>query len=326
MRVYAVTKLSDEEDVQFSFIQRIFIDLIKTIEKNLGICTIHQLDTKERDEKYEKLKKNLKCFNIEISDSKKENYIISLLDRDTAVIEESVKFPALEQVGDAIYNFAVAEGLFYNPNIKNMSKKFEDYKRAESQVLIAKKIGLNHLFIHNGLPAKYIEFDTIFFDYETFKDEHLQTMNNEKYLADSLEMIIASIYFDKGLMVAIDFAKTLLKKTFPNDFPNEIRLSDENRLDESISEFYWMQILPAPHSNANINQVLMWDALNKMVLTISIGCEDKEKRKFITINYNNINIYGERDFYGINWVFYKYLTNGLNSVLEKYVNIISENY
>ena len=333
LKAHAVTLLSDDEKTQFSYLQRIFINLIKTVEQRLGICTAHQLDLSTRAKYYDKLKKALRAFGIDTDDSYKEDYIISLLDRDTAMASETERFAELEQLGDAIYGLAVAELLFYNPQTclpwnteKKISALFEDYTRAEAQVAISKKLGFDSLFLHIGLPAKYMEYDSLFFDYENLQEEHLQALSKEKYLADSLEMIIGAICRDKGVTAAIKFTKKLLKQTFSKTFSSEVYPTEENKHNEDIEWDYWTRILPAPRTVMEEEQRVLWDALHKVIMTCLLGTDDKGKRKHITGSFGNTAIYGENCGYDISWVFYDYLQNGLDFVLRKYGEKVRENF
>ena len=326
LKAYYVTLLSDDEQIQFSYLQRIFADLIKTIERRLGICTVHQLDSSIRDKHFEELKQILGAYNVNITDKHKADYIISLLDRDTALIEEAESFPILEQIGDAIYGLGVAELLFYDPDIENMAQKLEHFTRAEAQVLISKKLGFDKLYLQIGLPAKYVEYDSLFYDYETFNEEQLQALNQEKYLADSLEMIIGSVYRDLGIVQAIEFAKELLLKTFPKQLHKEVRPTEENKHNKDIDMDYWSRILPSPCSVMTNELHTLWNALNKVILIASLGTDDKDKRRYITHSFGNTAIYGESHNYGVAWAFHDYLNNGLMSVLDKYGDTIRDNY
>ena len=334
LKAHAVTLLSDDEKTQFSYLQRIFIDLIKTVEQRLGICTAHQLDLSTRAKHYDKLKKALRAFGIDTDDRYKEDYIVSLLDRDTAMASETEWFAELEQLGDAIYGLAVAELLFYNPQTclpwnteKKISALFEDYTRAEAQVAISKKHGFDSLFLHIGLPAKYLESDSLFFDYENLQEEHLQVLNKEKYLADSLEMIIGAVCKDKGYETAIRFAKELLKQTFTDKFSSEVKLTEENEHNVDIERDYWARILPAPCTVMEEEHRMLWGALDKVIMTCSLDTDDKNKRKYITGSFGNTAIYGKNfKNHEISFIFYDYLQNGLDFVLRKYGEKVRENF
>jgi len=279
-----------------------------------------------RDKHFEELKQILVAYNVNITDKHKTDYIIALLDRDTALVEEEASFPVLEQIGDAIYGLAVAELLFYNPDTEGMAEKFEHFTRAETQVLISKKQGFDKLYLQTGLPAKYVEYDTLFYDIETFNEEKLQELNQEKYLADSLEMIIGSVYLDLGIMQAIDFAKQLLLKAFPKQLRKEVRPTEENKHNKDIDMDYWSRILPSPCSVMTNELRTLWNALNKVILIASLGTDDKDKRRYITNSFGNTAIYGENHSYRVAWAFHDYLNNGLLSVLEKYGETIRDNY
>lgn len=327
LKAYAVTLLSSEEKVRFSYLHRIFFDLLRTVEKRTGICTAHQLDLSTRNKSYEELKQLLSDYGVQVSDDRKNDYVIALLDRDTATMEETALFPALEQTGDAIYGLAVAELLFYNPATERMAEWFEDYTRAESQVLISKKQGFDKLYLQIGNPAKYVEFDSIYFDYESITEERMQALHREKYLADSLEMIIGAVYRDAGIDKAIGFAKELLLRTFPKTFQEEIHPTDQTIRNRDIDPDYWTKILPAPCSVMTGDLHTLWNALNKAVLVISLGTDEKEKRQFITNSFGNTAIYGDDGYLGsVSWAFYDYLNNGLSFVLAKYGEVIRENF
>ena len=339
LKAYAVTLLSDDEQTQFSFLQRIFVDLIKTIERTINICTTYQLDTTTREKHYLKLKDALKSRDIDPNDEHKNNYIIALLDRDTALIEEAERFPMLEQAGDAIYGLAVAELLFYNPDNlfypednydpsgKNIAERFEKFTRAEAQILISKKNKLDKLYLQVGLPAKYIEYDTLYFNYENSDDEYLQALNQEKYLADSLEMIIGAIYFDKGLYTALNFTKQLLKDTYPKHFSKEIYGDEMEENYEKYDWEYWPRILPGLYSDMCDAHRVLWNALNKVILVATVGTDDANKRRYIT-NHSSASpsIYGVEHFSGISRPFYLYLNTDINYVLKKYSKNILNDY
>ncbi len=321
-KAYAVTLLSSEDQERFSYLQRIFVDLIKAVEKQTGICTVHQLDESTRARQYQALKDRLREYGIEPHDDHTRDYIIALLDRDTARMEEAERFPALELIGDAIYGLAVAECLFYDPATERMPAAFEQYTRAEAQVAIAKKLGLDRLYLPIGLPAKYVECDALFFDYETADDERRQTLLREKYLADSLEMLLGALYGDIGLEPTLDFVKRLLRDTFPNRFRAEVHPTAEAKRDRDIDGDYWSRILPPPCSPMTAGQSTLWHALHKVILTVSLGTDNKRKRRFITNSLGNTAVYGEAHNHGLPWVFHAYLTDGLASALRDHGDVI----
>lgn len=168
------------------------------------------------------MKNILKKYGVEISDKFKNDYIISLLDRKVAVIEESERFPVLEQLGDAVYGFAVAEMMFYQPTYyepESIFKDYENYICASAQIEIAKKLGLDKLYISPlTLSYKYSNESCIDRVNEIFVlRERVLSANDTKFkfLADSLEMVIGTICNDLGYQAAIDFTKHIVKETYP---------------------------------------------------------------------------------------------------------------
>lgn len=333
IKAYATTLLSNDKKTQYAYLQRIFIDVIKTIERKLGVYTAHQLDMSAREKKYVELKKLLSDYGVAVNDNRKQDYIVALLDRDTALMEEAALFPELEQIGDAIYGLSVAELLFYNPDMTyemdyNMSKRFENLIRAEAQVFISKKIGADKLYLHTGLPAKYVEFDTLYYNFETAEEERLQDLKKEKYLADSLEMIIGAVYRDCGIFKAMEFTKKLLFTAFPEQLREEVHPTDENKYRKDIDRDYWTKILPAPYSTMEKEHSTLWSALDKVILIYSLGTERLEEREYITRSFGNTEVSG--DLYscwnGVSWAFYEYLTKGLGAFLERYSEKIRDSY
>lgn len=323
-RAYAVTLVSSDDQTRFSYLQRIFVDLIKTIERRLDLHTVHQLDTDSRDKSYNGLKALLKKHGISINDVRKSEYVTSLLDRDTATMEEAVLFPILEQTGDAIYGLAIAEMKFYDPNSFRTGDIFNKYVSAEKQVIIAKAHGLDKLYLRTGLPAKYVEYDTAYYDFETFDEEKLQELNQEKYLADTLEMIIGAVARDCGIDVALKLSKDLIRAVFPKEFADELR--PEEAKNAGVDADYWARILPPPCSAMTEEQRILWNAFNKVVLIATIGTDDKKKRRFITNSFGNTAVFGEKDNYGVSWIFYDYLNHGLVYVVNKYGDVARNNY
>ena len=59
-------------------------------------------------------------------------------------------------MGDAIYGLAVAEMIFYNPKVQDITKIYSEYITANKQVQISEKIALDKLYMSSySLPRKY---------------------------------------------------------------------------------------------------------------------------------------------------------------------------
>ena len=346
LTAYAALQLENNVQKCYSNLFEIYYDLFKVVEKKFGLKTSFQRNTAGREQAYGQLKETLKSYGVEISDKFKNDYIISLLDRKVAVMDESERFPVLEQLGDAIYGFAVAEMMFYqSPEIEEDSifKEFNKYVSADTQVEIARKIGIDKLYISSlTLSYKYTRDTLVKPDEEIFllKQEIYGHDCKFKFIADSLEMIIGTICREHGYQAAINFTKKIVKDTYPETFGDELRWDNERDMSfdrEAIDWEFFNRIKPAPfldfssyRSKDHLEK--MWDALNKFMIAYSIGTENVSEREFITNHYSHME-YGD-ELYGINFMrgfdinsaMFEYLHIGLAYVMQKYVPRIKENY
>ena len=328
LKSYYMFEITKDKKACFANLFEIFYDLFQFIEKRLGIRTSFQRNTEGRDTAFEILKTILAPRDVHASDNFKEEYVISLLDRKVAIREESEKFPVLEQLGDAIYGFAVAELLFYNPTAENISQSYDDFINANTQILVAKKIGTDKLYLSaHSLPKKYETDILIDADTETyvFVQEREQLANKHKYIADSLEMIIGTICRDCGYEKAISFSKSILKETFPEKFNEELHWGDT--LDLSIDRDYWTRILPSPYSSFENDQRMLWIAFDKFYKTYILGTENVATRQYITYSFGDNKLYDDcGSYYEVNKVFYEYLHKGLKNAIDKYGDSVKEKY
>lgn len=328
LKAFYMLNLVKNKAVCFANLFEVYYDLFQFIEEKTGIKTSYQRNTAGRNEAYVKLKSILKQYGINISDKYKSDYIISLLDRKVAIREESERFPILEQLGDAVYGLALAEMLFYDPDIEHAEAVHHDFISADIQIDIANKIGIGKLYLSSySLPRKYESDILINPDKESyiFQQEREQFENDKKYLADSLEMIIGTICRDCGYQAAIDFTKQILRKTYPKSFFKELRWGDNQN--SNIDRDYWTRILPAPYSHCEPSHKMFWDAFDKFFKAYVLGTEDREIRQFITNSFGDNKLYDDiGTSYEVNQVFYEYLHNGLESAVEKFSNSVKENY
>lgn len=340
---YAANKLESNIDKCYANLFEMFYSLFRAVERKLGLKTTFQKDNDSREKAYAGLKGILNKYGVEISDKHKNDYITSLLDRKVADAEEMERFPALEQLGDAVYGFAVAEMMFYQPTDYEPDSIFKDYDNyvcANAQVEICRKTGLDKLYI-SPLTLSYKQSEN------TGHDKAFSVIGQEsdskdcklKFLADSLEMVIGTICNDLGYAAAIEFSKRIVKEQFPDIFKKEVRW--ENRYDEDhdpeIDWEYWNRIKPAPtpifddFSSQNYLEE-MWRALHKFMLAYSIGTGTKEVREFLTHRYVNLEsgdeLYGVKNlrYSRFNSAMYDYLHNGLAQFIETYSVKIRENY
>ncbi len=318
---YMSTVVKDKKFL-FANLFEIFYDLFQFIEKKTGIRTAYQRNIEGRDSAFAQLKTILKSCDVDISEDFKDDYIIALLDRKVAIREESERFPILEQLGDAVYGLAVAELLFYNPNETDIAKSYNDFICAQVQINVAKKIGIDKLYLSShSLPRKYERDILIDADNEsyTMSQEREQLTNKQKYIADSLEMVIGVMCKDCGFEKALTFSKTILKNTYPKRFNSELHWGDN--LDADIDTDYWQRILPSPYSHFDSCQHTLWQAFDKFYKAFVLGTEEKEVRNFIARDLGDNRVYDKRSSYSdyeVNRVFYEYLHHGLKNAISKY--------
>ncbi len=328
LKAYYMLKLVKDKKACFANMFEVYYDLFQFIEKKTGIKTSYQRNTEGRNEAYNKLKSILKQYGVNICDKYKSDYIISLLDRKVAIREESERFPVLEQLGDAVYGIALAEMIFYDPDIEHAGAVHHDFSSADIQIDIANKIGISKLYLSSySLPRKYESDILINPDNEIYviEQEREQFENNQKYIADSLEMIIGTICRDCGYQTAIDFTKQILRKTYPNKLLNGLRWEDNQNA--NIDRDYWTRILPAPYSHFEPPHKMLWDAFDKFFKAYVLGTEDRGIRQFITNSFGDNELYDViGTSYEVNKVFYEYLHKGLESAVEKFSNSVKENY
>ncbi len=328
LKAFYMLNLVKNKAVCFANLFEVYYDLFQFIEEKTGIKTSYQRNTAGRNEAYVKLKSILKQYGVNISDKYKSDYIISLLDRKVAIREESEKFPVLEQLGDAVYGLALAEMLFYDPDIEHSEAVHHDFISADIQIDIANKIGIGKLYLSSySLPRKYESDILINPDNESyiFQQEGEQFENDKKYIADSLEMIIGTICKDCGYQKAIDFTKQILRKTYPKSFFKELRWGDNQN--SNIDRAYWTRILPAPYSHFEPSNKMLWDAFDKFFKAYVLGTEDREIRQFITNSFGDNKLYDDIGMsYEVNQVFYEYLHKGLESAIEKFSDSVKEKY
>ncbi|MDE5619474.1 MAG: hypothetical protein K2I80_02980, partial [Ruminococcus sp.] len=319
LKCFYMTGIVKDKKLVFANLFEIYYDLFQFIEKKTGIRTVYQRNIEGRDNAFAQLKTILKSYDVDISEDFKDDYIIALLDRKVAIREESERFPILEQLGDAVYGLAVAELLFYNPNETDMAKSYNDFICAQAQINVAKKIGVDRLYLSShSLPRKYESDILIDADREsyTIRLESEQFSNKQKYIADSLEMIIGVICKDCGFEKALTFSKSILRKTYSKKLNTELHWGDNH--DGDIDTDYWQRILPSPYSHFDNYQHTLWQAFDKFYKAIVLGTEEKEIRNYIAYSLGDKGLYDSNSFYEVNRVFYEYLHHGLKNAISKY--------
>lgn len=238
----------------------------------------------DRSEKEQNLMNLLDRFGIHPNN--KEDYLASIIDNEVATIEQMDRFPVIEQVGDAIYELCISEFLLRDLDMENpgqFSNKEIEFVKAPFQVEIAEKIGLDTCYIHN----KFLE-DKFKMDYfDKVITDAMDTSNHydkKTYLADALEMLIGSIYFDQGIEVAIEFTKSILTQN--NDYLKNLSEvvipSHERRFNLDWNEYeLYTRIYPQLnmfYSGQYVIQEPLGYSLSKLLSILVYGNETKQKR------------------------------------------------
>lgn len=309
-------------------LNEIFYDFFDMLEKEKGLVLGIKTDQTVKENHFKKLKEILKAYDVEIGlkEGTKENYIISLLDRKVATIRQQEKFPELEQLGDAIYNFVVSEALFYNSKInsqKEFNEKFQEYVCGKSQVKIANVLGLDKLYINlmnindNSEKLTYVEkMQTNTLDERRYNEINIS-------LADTLEMIVGSVSIEYGYMEAIKLCKKLIATTYPKLIFEKISLFDVQN-DKNFSLEYKKKIFPGPFEIdfRDNDYCQMWRSIEKFLMIQCYGNDTKEKRNWIAHSTFPDTIYCFKingEIVDIrNQMLYAYLYNDIQTVIEMY--------
>lgn len=322
-RIYIINEYAKE--VSSECIYEYIYEILRMIEETNHIKSSYIIDTTFRDENYKLLKNILAKYDLNIDDKFKPEYIIALLDRKYATVEEASKFAELEQFGDAIYELAVDNIIFYDPDNKmdlDHSNR-EEYVKADAQVKVSKHIGLDKAYIskfNDSLNKKYA-FGEVY-------DSGLNHTYEGHYLADSLEMVIGVIAKEFGVQRALDFATRIIVEaneelTMPVIFGS---FDPVYLYNESNAELdYLNKIYPAPFSNASYNSDYfnIRLTLNKLLKITILGNDTIEKRKLISNSFDEL--ISDRSFDEYQEVIH-YLYYGIEKTIEKYEAIVKSSY
>lgn len=316
-KCYIIDKYVEKTD---DYLYEYFFEILHMISVKYGFVTSYVTDNKIREKNYVALKKLLAKYDLELSDNFKNEYIISLLDRKYATLDEVEKFAELEQLGDAIYEMAVDEILFYNPKTTLNHEEREKYVKAEAQIKVAKKIGLDKLYISNlsdELNSKFLEYET--FDLGIYSRDH-------NYIADSLEMIIAVISKNYSIERAISFATRIILETY--DFleePHKVAFDIAKNYDSNEDMDYLQKIYPNPFCKEDYNSEYLdlWRGLAKILSICILGNETKEKRNEVAKSTYGVFGIGLNDYYKY---VVSYLYYGIEKTIFDFKPIVESNY
>lgn len=309
-----------------AYLYELYYDIFKFIEQEYGLHTRYQLDRTSREKAFTGLVKLLSKYGVDISTTEyKEQYIISMLDRKVATLEEASQFAELEQLGDGIYDLAVCELLFFNPKVKTFEQR-EDLISAKGQIKISDKIGLSKLYVDSSSIShygKYSDEDVIF---EGGLDGNV---GKQTCYADSLEMVLGTLAKDNGVPTALDFAKQIISETYPNlgeqlKLTNCIDLIRYKKVHPNI-DMQWLEEFFArtreycqnPYAEQSKIQVYIGIALNKILGCMIYGNDTPDKRWQIAHRYFSLD---DREMIA------DYIRNGYDFVAKEYKEIILDKY
>lgn len=324
-RVYLLNKYSNE--ATNAALYEILYDTLNMINKkyNYKCSFIYNYDM--RNKKYNELKEILNSYGFKINDCNKFNYIVALLDRKTATEEESKHFSELEELGDAVYELAVKNILFYHKDVddelKYINNNFDNLVSAKNQIKVAEKIGIDKLYISSiyqiGIHMKYDVNDDDFFI-------HI----NSNYIADSLEMIIGAILKEFGVQRALDFAtKIIVEANDDYNLPEIIEYNEELIYKGEYDYWYYRRIFPSPldRNNDYYDEAVyksLEKSLIKLIKLVVIGNETIKKR-VQTLSYDSSDLLQSMHVSGYTLTCY-YLHYKIEKTIDFYKDMIIESY
>ena len=324
-RIYIINKYA--KDYSNECIYEYLYEILKLIEEKNNFKSAFVLDTNLRESKLQILKDVLSKYDINIDDKYKDLYIISLLDRKYATAQEAARFAELEQFGDAIYDLAVDNILFYDPEDRNSldHQNREELVKADAQIKVSKYLGIDKAYISKFNDAINKKYD----NYEAFENG-INDSRDGHYLADSLEMVIGAVAKQYNVQKALDFATKIILEanpelptpvTFGNFDP--IYLYNESKADKD----YLNKIYPGPFSDEHeyySEYISIGYALSKLLKIAIIGNDTVEKRKLIANNLNKVLPDDRYDGYYQYVVTYLYY--GIEETIKRYQTIVESSY
>ena len=324
-RLYLISKYTKDASEECIF--EYLFGMLSMIDEKYGTKCTYGFDQTLRDNGYEGLKKLLSKYDISVDDEYKDNYVIALLDRKCATLVEAMKFAELEQLGDAIYELAVDNIIFYHPDSDiNLDYPIvEKYIKATAQVDVAKKIGLDKLYI-SKLRAK---LNTKYIYNEGYEIGPISN-EEEKFIADSLEMVIGAIAKEFTVQKALDFATiVILEANEELEKPEFENFDIESLYKSNHDKDYFKKIFPSLFSNDDSDYWneyhLIWRAVNKILRIIILGNDTIEKRNMIAHDLH-VDLIPRNN--RIDWqvILAYYLSYGIEDTIKKCKIIVESSY
>lgn len=321
IKSYYLSKSATQSEKNYQLLE-CFYNVIKLLNSELKIETAIQLNTKLRKESFNLLKDIF--FNLGVNIEYNDDYVASMVDIKSAKNSEADRFPILQDLGSAIYDFSLAELFFYNPYYPMAEYEYDKYSDYKIKIEIAKKFKLNEAYIcHTSRPYKFY-YDVLngAIDFNLYND----LFRKEKYLSDSLDMLLGAYVLDKGHNDAILLAKALIIHTFPDKFKNNDLLftSGDTRKELINSHLEILNSMKNKHTYYNFMHASLYNLLGNLVL--NSDATDCGSFKFYTPD-RIAPLFGDTRFFtDITPPFRCYLENGIDGVISEYGKIALKKY
>ena len=321
IKSYYLSKLSTQDDVNYALFD-CFFNLTEELNRSLNIKTSIQLNEKIRKEKLDLLKNILLKYSIDIE--YKEDYIAAMVDVKSATVSELNRFNELQNLGSDIYDFALAELIFFNPYLISPEYEHDKYSDYKSKIEIARKINLNEAYIchANDKQKFYFDISKGVMDFTRLND----LGKKDKHLSYFLDMLLGAYSLDKGHNEAISLAKLLIIDTFPTIFRKneDLLVTGEKRKEYINSYLEILNALKYKHQYFNIMHRCLYNLLGNLVLKASI----EDKKSLALYSPDRIApLFGDTRFFTeITPPFKCYLEYGIDEVISQYGKTALESF
>ncbi len=174
----------------------------------------------------------------------------------------SQKFQRFEFLGDSVLNFFAASELF-----KTFPEGDEGFLSQMRSILVSKKL-LAKISRSLGLPKILLTGISGAFG---------QPLPQDKILADSLEVLIAAIYFDRGPKIAKRFLARCFTPYFNQKKLFRIDPNPKSALQEFVQKKF--RVLPTYHSQKNQDGFIAWVSVKPLKRILKMKGEGVTKQE-----------------------------------------------
>lgn len=150
-------------------------------------------------------------------------------------------FERMEFLGDAVLNFVVSEALY-----QRFPEADEGLLSQQRSVLVSKKI-LARTAVRIGLPSYLLVGRS---------EKKRPQREKEKIFADSMEAVIAAVFFDRGLDRATQVIRRLFKRYLAAGYLTRLKMSPKNLLQEWVQKNF--KTLPQYQCEMKDGHFVVW--------------------------------------------------------------------